>query len=68
MEYLLMGLRLTDGIDLARFEALSGTPLNKTRIDELVEQDLLCAATADNRLQVTQQGRRVLNSVIGYLV
>eukprot|EP01037_Dinobryon_pediforme_P002540 gene2540-2579_t len=34
-EFLLMGLRLREGIDLARYEAISGKKLNPAQIDDL---------------------------------
>ena len=34
-EFLLMGLRLREGIDLARYEALSGRTLRRLQIEEL---------------------------------
>src|SRR5690606_39070270 len=37
-EYLLMGLRLTEGIDLARYEALAGRPLSSRRISTLQDE------------------------------
>jgi putative oxygen-independent coproporphyrinogen III oxidase len=60
-EYLLMGLRLSEGIDLARFAALGGTVDDK-RIDALANEGLI--ARDGERLAATPQGRLVLNSLI----
>lgn len=64
-EYLLMGLRLHDGISLSRHRSLAGRPLDQGRIDALVAENLV--HTDQDRLAATPQGRRVLNAVIGYL-
>ena len=61
-EYLLMALRLTEGIDVSRFEALAGEPLDETRITTLVEDGLLLRDGA--RLMATVRGRLVLERMI----
>ena len=40
-EFLLMGLRLSEGIDLGRFHALSGRPLDPVRIATLAGERLI---------------------------
>ena len=60
-EYLLMGLRLSEGIDLARLAAIGGT-VDAKRIDALAEEGLI--ARDGKRLAATPQGRLVLNSLI----
>jgi oxygen-independent coproporphyrinogen-3 oxidase len=62
-EYLLMGLRIAEGIDLARYEALSGHP--PSHLSELTEMGLI--AVKGHRLTATHAGRRVLNAVISRL-
>jgi oxygen-independent coproporphyrinogen-3 oxidase len=64
-EYLLMGLRTSEGIDLAHFEFLAGRPANAGRIADYAEMKL--AEVAAGRLIVTAKGRRVLNSLIAGL-
>ena len=60
-EYLLMGLRIEEGISLSRFKALSGDALNQELIDDFVNDKLM---TCDNgRLKVTAGGRLVLNKI-----
>ena len=61
-EYLLMALRLTEGIDVSRLEALAGEPLDATRIAELVEEGLL--VWTGSQLAATPQGRLVLERLI----
>jgi oxygen-independent coproporphyrinogen-3 oxidase len=65
-EFLLMGLRLKEGIDLQRFRALTGRSLDETRIRSL-EQDGFLARPSERRLAVTREGFPVLNAVVGQL-
>lgn len=65
-EFLLMGLRLTEGVDKTRFENLSGSPLCEQKIADLVEMGLLMAT--ENRISVTFQGFKVLNGVLRLLL
>ncbi len=62
-EYLLMGLRIAEGIDLARYSALSGRP--PSHLAELSEMGLV--SLHGDRLVATHAGRRVLNAVIAQL-
>ena len=50
-----MGLRLTEGIDPARFQALRGKPLATSRVAELIA-DGLVEYTRDGRLRVSAEG------------
>jgi oxygen-independent coproporphyrinogen-3 oxidase len=61
-EFLLMGLRLSEGIDMARFERLSGTPLDADALRHLTEIGMV--RVENDRLCATEAGRAVLNSVI----
>jgi len=65
-EFLLMGLRLHEGISLRRFTDLSGEPLSTEKLEELV--DLRMINVTDDRLTVTNQGFMVLNAVIEALI
>ncbi|WP_299423206.1 radical SAM family heme chaperone HemW [uncultured Shimia sp.] len=65
-ELLLMGLRLSEGVDLSRYEALAGKPLEGTRVDTL--QDIGMIEIKKSRLRVLPQGRMVLNSVLSELL
>ena len=60
-EYLLMGLRLSEGIDLNRLAAIYGRGL-ETRIGALASDGLL--KRAGNQLAATPKGRLVLNRLI----
>src|SRR5438477_2625257 len=65
-EFLLMGLRLTEGIDPRRYAALSGRALDPHRIAVLREEGAI-VVDADGRLRVTQAGFPVLDAVVADL-
>jgi len=65
-EFLLMGLRLAEGIDPARYAALAGRSLDPVRIAALREHGFV-ETTADGRLRVTQPGFPVLDAVVADL-
>lgn len=64
-EMLLMGLRLREGLDLARYHRLAPQPLEARRIRNLEEQGML--RQENGRLMATEQGFPVLNAVIAAL-
>jgi putative oxygen-independent coproporphyrinogen III oxidase len=61
-EYLLMGLRLSEGIDLNRLAAIDRRGLDQDRVSALARQGLLIRD--GNRLAATPKGRLVLNRLI----
>jgi oxygen-independent coproporphyrinogen-3 oxidase len=65
-EFLLMGLRLKEGIDPERYAALSGRVIDPRRIAVLREEGAI-AVDADGRLRVTQAGFPVLDAVVADL-
>jgi putative oxygen-independent coproporphyrinogen III oxidase len=65
-EFLLMGLRLAEGIDPRRYAALSGRMLDPARIALLREEGAI-TVDADGRLRVTQSGFPVLDAVVADL-
>lgn len=65
LEYLMMSLRLTEGLSLDRYRTLAGIALNDSKINELI--DLGMIDTEGDRLRATRQGRLVLNAVINAL-
>lgn len=65
-EFLVMGLRLAEGIDLARYEALSGQPLDPERI-AFLEGEGFVERLPGGRLKVTPAGFPVLNAVVADL-
>jgi putative oxygen-independent coproporphyrinogen III oxidase len=65
-EFLLMGLRLAEGIDPGRYAALSGRALDPRRIAQLRQQGAI-VVDADGRLRVTQAGFPVLDAVVADL-
>jgi oxygen-independent coproporphyrinogen-3 oxidase len=65
-EFLVMGLRLREGVDPERFRALTGRPLDEARVRGLVDHGLLARAPA-GRLAVTREGFPVLDAVVADL-
>ena len=65
-EFLLMGLRLAEGIDPARYAALAGRPLDTACIASLVRHGFV-ETTADGRLRVTRAGFPLLDAVVADL-
>jgi putative oxygen-independent coproporphyrinogen III oxidase len=65
-EFLLMGLRLAEGIDLARYEALSGKGFSPARLSVLQEEGLV-APIGNSRLRATPSGMIVLDAVVADL-
>ena len=62
----MMGLRITRGLDLDRYEAISGVPLDEMVLQDLVKNGYL---NLNNRyLAPTRAGRAVLNAVIRELL
>ena len=65
-EYLLMGLRLSEGISLARYARLAGSEIKYNKINELASMGLLVAD--GDALQATARGRSLLNALIRELL
>ena len=65
-EFLLMGLRLAEGIDLAHYAEVSGRPLDPVRIAALCGHGLV-ETTPEGRLRVTLPGFPVLDAVVADL-
>ncbi|WP_442754287.1 radical SAM family heme chaperone HemW [Methylocystis sp. JAN1] len=65
-EFLLMGLRLREGIDPQRYFLLTGKKLSQSRISELIG-DGLVEITRENRLRVSSEGFPVLDAVVADL-
>lgn len=61
-EYLMMGLRIHEGIDPARYRALTGQDLPRGKLDYLEEIGMI--ASDGMRIRTTNAGRPVLNAVI----
>lgn len=66
VEFLLMGLRLSDGIDPRRYAALSGRSFPAEKLDYLSGLDMI--EHGPTHLRVTSQGRMVLNAVLEQLL
>jgi putative oxygen-independent coproporphyrinogen III oxidase len=65
-EFLLMGLRLAEGIDLDRFKMLAGGPLASEQIADLARHGLI-ETTPSGRLRVTPAGFPVLDAIVADL-
>jgi putative oxygen-independent coproporphyrinogen III oxidase len=61
-EYLLMGLRLAEGIDVTRLKAIDGRKLDDARLQQLEVQGLV--KRTPGRLRATDAGRLVLDRLI----
>jgi oxygen-independent coproporphyrinogen-3 oxidase len=65
-ETLLMGLRIDEGADIARVEALRGSPVNREALHWLLEQALVVAD--ERRIRLTQRGRLLANRIAAELL
>ncbi len=65
-EYVMMGLRINQGIDLARYQSLAGRRLSPESITGLVDLGMMTQRA--NQISVTQRGRMVLNAIIRELL
>lgn len=61
-EYLLMSMRLAEGMDLARHARLAGRPLADRAVADLLEMGL--AEIEEGRLRATLAGRPLLNAIL----
>ena len=65
-EYLLMGMRINQGISLARYTQLAGEPLNPKALNLLIQDGFLLHE--GDRLKATPAGRLVLDAVTEQLL
>ncbi|WP_424832144.1 radical SAM family heme chaperone HemW [Ruegeria sp.] len=65
-EYLMMGMRTYEGLDIDRYAILAGHPLSRSKIDHLTELGMIHSQAG--RLAATANGRAVLNAVIRELL
>jgi putative oxygen-independent coproporphyrinogen III oxidase len=65
-EFLLMGLRLAEGIEIKRYQELAGRQLDPVRIAYLSGHGLI-ETTREDRLRVTMAGFPVLDAVVADL-
>jgi oxygen-independent coproporphyrinogen-3 oxidase len=65
-EYLLMGLRLAEGIDPKRYAAISGRPLDDKRI-AILRAEGAVETTSTGHLRVTQAAFPILDAVVADL-
>ncbi|GJD38171.1 Heme chaperone HemW [Methylobacterium bullatum] len=65
-EFLMMGLRLREGVDPGRYAMLKGRPLDPVRVEALIG-DGLVARLDGGRIAATPRGAPVLNAVVAEL-
>jgi len=65
-EYILMALRLREGADMRRYQALAGTPLDTDAIGRLEEIGLL--TRTGTKIAATASGQIVLNAILREIV
>ncbi|MEL6295783.1 MAG: radical SAM family heme chaperone HemW [Pseudomonadota bacterium] len=65
-EFVMMGLRLRDGIDRNRFRALAGRDLPQTAVSELEDQGMI--SVSEKRISVTDQGFILINEILRQLL
>jgi len=65
-EYLMMGIRLTEGLDMGRFKKLSGVPLDPEKLSYLEQIGMI--EQTGSTLRATFEGRSLLNAVIRELL
>ncbi len=66
IEYVMMGLRLVDGISHQRYRTITGHDIDQTALDHLSEIQMI--RVDGDRIRATRDGRTVLNSVIATLL
>ncbi|MDF0601275.1 radical SAM family heme chaperone HemW [Psychromarinibacter sp. C21-152] len=66
LEYAMMGLRLSEGIDRDRYRRIAGQDISDTALARLAELDLI--ETSDATLRVTRKGRPLLNAILRELL
>jgi putative oxygen-independent coproporphyrinogen III oxidase len=65
-EMLLMGLRLVEGIDMARYQAIAGRRFDENRIADLLHHGMI-EVLPDGRIRTTPEGAFVLDAVVADL-
>jgi len=64
-EVLLMGLRVEEGVEIARVDALRGSPIDREKLAWLISEGLI---TQDNgRIRLTRSGRLLSNRIVAEL-
>jgi oxygen-independent coproporphyrinogen-3 oxidase len=61
-----MGLRLTEGVDIARIQALSTDFLNQNALERLKVDGLI--SHRDGRIATTEKGRPLTNAILRDLI
>ena len=68
-EFLMMGLRLKDGIDPNIYEQFAGKPLDPKKLEPMIQDGLLAYERGEvTKLQTTQRGGLLLNAITSALL
>ena len=62
LEYLMMSLRLTEGLDIIRYSAIAQMPIAAAAVQQLGDLGMIVADAT--RVRATARGRMVLNAII----
>ena len=65
-EYLLMALRTIEGLNLERFEQLTGQQLNSEKLNYFIENGLL-SKSSEHQIKPTKQAFLLINSIVSEL-
>lgn len=65
-EYVLMGMRLTEGVSVSRIVENGWKPLSESAVSDLIELGMV--NVQGDRIRATATGRKILNSVIARLL
>ncbi|GGA80236.1 coproporphyrinogen III oxidase [Brucella endophytica] len=65
-EFLMMGLRLTEGVDITRYRRLTGHEIDEGRLEALIGQGLIEPMTR-TRIRATPEGALLLDAVVADL-
>jgi len=63
-EMLLMGLRLSEGVDLGRLERRHGITVSPAAVADLTQQGVIEAVEGARRIRATSSGRFILNEIV----
>lgn len=66
-EYVMMGLRINEGISLSRYRAITGEDMNMRELQNLSQQGLITYLTAD-RVKASPKGRVLLDAICRLLL
>ena len=63
-EMLLMGVRLSNGLNLERMKSMTGYSVDKSKLKDLIDDDLIHFSDDTSHLRASTKGRMVLNELV----